>query len=118
MNYLILILLIFISLKIIEKTNCIYLVYASIKSMRRAMNLIMNKKISDHWKEKIIPTYSLGTMKSSLSLLLVFLVIILLFYLVGFLNPEFIEFIFSIKAILISFFSALTYSCLKKFIKR
>ena len=56
MNYLILILLIFVSLKIIEKTNCIYLVYASIKSMRRAMNLIMNKKISDHWKEKIIPT--------------------------------------------------------------
>ena len=71
------------------------------------MNVISNKKISDHWKENIIPRYSSQIMKSSIQMLIILLLISIIFLVADKIFSGFLAFLFSlngiIEAILISF---------------
>jgi len=51
-----------------------------IEVSKKAINIISNKSISDHWKENIIPKYSLQMMKYSLQMLLILFLIIFIFF--------------------------------------
>lgn len=85
--------------------------------MIKANKLIINKKISDHWKEKIIPVYSLKMMQGSISLLIVFSIIIFLFYLIGIIFSSFFEFVISLKGIVTSLLFGFCYLYLKNILR-
>jgi len=118
MNYLILLLIIIISTEILIIFNYSSLINSVIRLTRKAIKIISNKHISDHWKEKIIPEYALRMMRKSLSMLLIFLIVIVLFFITSTFLYEFLEFIFSYKGIIASTIFACGYFYLKKLIKK
>ena len=75
-----------------------------------------NKNISDHWKEYIIPKYSLQMMKYSLQMLLVLFLIIFIFVIADKLFSGFLSFAFSIKGIIESILIAFSYAYIRKLI--
>ena len=65
MTHLILLFICFLSVEIFVRSNYISLIKSLVEVSKKAININSNKKISDHWKENIIPKYSLQMMKSS-----------------------------------------------------
>ena len=118
MNYFILFFIMIISAEIIINSNYILLLNLLIKLNKSAIKVILYKKASDHWKEKIIPEYSLRIMRISLSMLLIFLVIILLFLITSILFNNFLAFIFSPRGIISSILFSFIYLYLKRLIKK
>ena len=78
----------------------------------------MNKNISDHWKENIIPKYSFKMMKYSLQMLIVLFLIIFIFVVADKLFSGFLPFAFSIKGIIESILIAFSYAFIRKLIVR
>lgn len=83
---------------------------------KKALNIITNKNISDHWKEKIITKYSIIMMKDSLQILLIFLSIIFVLILADNIFGGFLSFIFSINQIVESILLAFSYAYLRRLI--
>ena len=110
--------LIVISIEIINISNYIYIIKSLLKISIKASTLILNKNISDHWKEKIIPQYSYKIFKLSLSILLIFLGIFGLFYFIGLLFTDFFNLILSTLGILASILFSLLYVYLKNIFKK
>ena len=50
-------------------------IVALLQYAKKSTHVIASRKISDHWKEKVLPTYSLRVAQNSLKLLFIFLVI-------------------------------------------
>ena len=79
MNHLILFLLVVLSIEIFKKSSYLSLIDLLLKKFLKIKKIIINKKSSDNWKEKIIPAYSFDMMKISFRMLLITLVIIFIF---------------------------------------
>ena len=79
MNHFILFIICFLSIELFIKLNFSGLVFALLNLMKKVVHIISNKYISDHWKESIVPKYSIKMMILSLRILLIFSIIILLF---------------------------------------
>jgi ABC-type uncharacterized transport system permease subunit len=85
---------------------------------KKVTNIIPKNNISDHWKEKVIPVYALRIMKYSLQILLILLLIISLFFIVGFFLNDFLASTLSLVGIIESMVFAFGYVYLRKlFIK-
>ncbi len=83
---------------------------------KKVIYIIPNKKISDHWKEKVIPAYSIKIMRISLQILLILLVLLSVFYIIGAFLSNFFTLIFSAVGIVESIIFAFGYSYLRKII--
>ena len=118
MNHLLLLILCFLSVELFIRFNCIDLINSIINVSTKSIYVLSTKSISDHWKENIIPIYSLQLMKSSIQMLLVFLSIIFLFLLSDKFFSGLIDLTFSRKGIIESMFFAFSYSYLRKIIFR
>ena len=118
MNHLILLFICFLSVEIFIRSNYISLIYLSVEVSKKAINIISNKNISDHWKENIIPKYSLKMMKYSLQMLLIFLLIIFIFVIGDNIFGGFLEFSFSLHGIIESILFAFSYYYIRKLIVR
>jgi len=118
MNYLLLCLIIVISLEIIQKFNYLFLVNSLIQLNKKAYQVILNKKVSDNWKEKIIPEYSLKILKISILMILVPIFLFFIFYLTSLFFNNFQNFIFSIKGILASILISFGYVYSKNLMKK
>ena len=118
MNYLILILIIITSTEILIKFDYASLIKKLIKLNSKSLKIITSKRISDHWKEKIIQQYSFKMIKLSISLLLILFLIIFLFIVSSFLSSNFLDFILTIRSLLATFLFAFGYLYLKKFLKK
>ena len=110
MNHVILLISCLLSVEIIIRSNYLGLVNSIINLSKKAISTILNKNISDHWKENIIPQYSLQMMKYSLQMLLIIFLIIFIFVIADYCFSGFIAFALSwngiIESILIAFFYA------------
>ena len=62
MNHLILLIICLLSVEIFIRSNYLSLIKSLTKVSNKAIHIISNKNISDHWKENIIPKYSLQMM--------------------------------------------------------
>ena len=113
MNHFVLLILCFLSVEIFIRSNYIVLINSIIKVGKKASHTISNKNISDHWKENILPKYSIKMMKSSLKMLLIFLLIISLFLIADKFFIGFLEFTFSINGILESIFITFSYTYIR-----
>ena len=118
MTHLILLFICFLSVEIFVRSNYISLIKSLVAVSKKAINIISNKKISDHWKEYIIPKYSIQMMKVSLQMLLIFLLIIFIFVFVDNFLSDFLKFTFSLNGIIESILFAFSYAFIRKLIVR
>ena len=116
MNHFILLIICFFSVEFFIRSNSLQLISSLIKVSQKAIYIVSNKNISDHWKENIIPKYSIQMMKYSLQILLIFLFIISIFLLLDNLKNGFINFLFSWNGLIESILFAFGYSYLRKII--
>ena len=116
MNHIILSFFCFFSVEIFIKSNYIHLIYSIIKVSKKAVSTILNKNISDHWKENIIPKYSLRMMNYSLQMLLILFLIIFIFVIADNLFSGFLELILSWNGIIESILIAFSYAYIRKLI--
>ena len=116
MNHINLFFICFLSVEIIFRSNYISLINSTINVSKKAISIILNKNISDHWKEYIIPKYSIQMMKYSLQMLIVLFLIIFIFVVADKLFSGFLPFAFSIKGIIESILIAFSYAYIRKLI--
>ena len=83
----------------------------------KALNIIRSRKISDHWKEVILPVYSFQLMKSSFVLFLMFGFLIFLIFVGGLIDPFFFKFILGFVGIIESIFFCYVYSRVRRYFK-
>ena len=118
MNHLILLVLCLLSFEIFIRSNYIILINSTFKVSKKAIYIILNKNISDHWKENIIPKYSLQMIIYSLKMLIILCSIIFIFIIADNLFSGFFAFIFSFNGIIESLFFAFSYAYFRKLIVR
>ena len=116
MNHLILFVICLLFVEIFIRSNYIFLIKSTIKYYKKAISTILNKNISDHWKENIIPKYSLHMIKYSLQMLLILFLIICIFVIANNLSSEFLAFTLSWSGIIESILIAFSYSYIRKII--
>ena len=116
MNHLILLFICFLSAEIFIRSNYIHLINSTINVSKSAISTILNKNISDHWKENIIPKYSLQMMKYSLQMLLILILIFFIFVIADNLFSGFLAFALSWNGIIASIFFAFIYANIRKLI--
>ena len=114
MNHLILLLICFLSVEIFNRSNYISFIKSLIEVNKKAINIISNKNISDHWKENIIPKYSLQMMKYSMQMLLILFLIFFIFVIADNLFSGFLAFTFSWNGIIESILIAFSYAFIRK----
>jgi len=115
-NHLILFISCLFSVEILIRSNYILLVKLIINVSKKAIYTISNKNISDHWKENIIPKYSLQMMNFSLQMLLIIFLIIFIFVVADKLFSGFLAFTFSWNGIIESILIAFSYAYIRKLI--
>ena len=118
MNHLILFVICLLSVEIFIRLNYIDLIKSTILISKKAISTIDNKNISDHWKENIIPKYSLQMMKYSMQMLLILFLIIFIFVIADNLFSGFLAFTFSWNGIIESILLAFSYVYIRKLIFR
>ena len=118
MNHLILFFLCLFSVEIFIRSNYVTLINSTIRVSKKAIFTILNKNISDHWKENIIPKYSLQMMKYSIQMLLILFLIIFIFVIADNLFSGFLAFTFSWNGIIESIMIAFIYAYIRKIIFR
>ena len=117
-NHLILLFICFLSVEVFIRSNYISLINSLIEVSKKAIKIISNKNISDHWKEYILPKYSIQMMKVSLQMLFIFLLIILFFIIGDYALSDFLYFTFSLNGIIESILFAFSYAFIRKLIVR
>ena len=118
MNHLILCIICFLSVEIFIRSNYILLLNSTFKFSKKATSTILNKNISDHWKEKIIPKYSLQMMKCSLQMLIILFSIIFIFVIGNYFLIGFLKFTLSWHGLIASILFAFSYVYIRKQIIR
>ena len=99
MIHIILFIICFLSIELFIRLNFSGLLFALLNLMKKVVHIISNKNISDHWKEIIVPKYSIKMMTLSLRILVIFSIIIFLFLITNIFSDEFIKFSLSKQGI-------------------
>jgi hypothetical protein len=115
-KHLILLVLYVLSIEIFIRSNYIFSINSLIKVTKKAINIILNKKISDHWKENIITKYSLLMIKNSSQILLTIFLIFFIFVIADNLFTGILAFAFSLNGIIESILIAFSYAYIRKLI--
>ena len=107
-----------VSVEIFIRSDYLTLIKSLTNVCNKAISIIFNKNISDHWKENIIPKYSLQMMKYSMQMLLILFVIIFIFVVADNFFSGFLAFTFSWNGIIESILIAFSYAYIRKLIIR
>ena len=118
MNHFILLVICLLSVEIFIRSDFYNLISSTIELSKKSIFIILNKNISDHWKEIVIPKYSLKMMKLSLQMLLAFLFIIFILLFSDKFLSDFLSFALSLNGIIESSLFAFTYAYFRKQILR
>ena len=116
MNHLILLIICLLFIEIFIRSNYISLINSIINVSKKAIYIISNKNISDHWKEDIIPKYSFQMMKYSTQMLIIIFLIISIFVIANKFFGGFLAFTFSWNGIIESILIAFSYAYIRKLI--
>jgi len=97
------------SIELVIRLKLISNVYSIVKILTKVSHIIISSKISDHWKEKIVPVYAYIIFKNSLSILGILFLIIIMFSILVFFSSKFALLLFSIIGIVTSIIISLVY---------
>ena len=114
MNHYILFVICLLSVEVFIRSNYIALINSTIKLSKKATYIILNKNISDHWKENILPIYSLQMMNSSLQMILILSLIIFIFLIADNIFDGFLLFTFSLNGIIESILFTFIYAYIRR----
>ena len=114
MIHLLLLLVCIASVEVFIRLNFLSILDSILKVTRKVTYAIPRDNISDHWKEKVIPTYALKIMKHSLQTFLIFLVIMCLFLISGLLYNNLLALTLSLIGIIESMVFAFGYIYLRR----
>ncbi len=118
MIHLLLLLVCILSVEVFIRLNFLLLFNSILNVTKRVIYVIPQNKISDHWKEKVIPLYALRIMKYSLQILLILLLIFSFFIVADFFLSNFLAFTLSFIGIIESMiFASGSFYLRKLFIK-
>ena len=114
MNHIVLFLVCILSIEVILLVNFFYLLNLTFIDTKKIINIASSNKISDHWKERSIPSYALKIIKTSIKIILIAVSIILIFIIPNIFMSDFINFVSSSIGIVESLFFAIAYFYLRK----
>ena len=109
LNYLYLIVACVISIELLIRLNLMSYVNSVVKISRKVLHIIVTSRISDHWKEKMVPVYAFILLKNSLLILGILFLIILVFSSFIVLSSKFLALILSITGVAMSIVISFTY---------
>lgn len=99
-------------LLLLDLKGCIYRLMININKAK----VIINPKISDQWKEKVVPVYAVFIMKYSLKIILILFVMLFFLIMPELLIDGFINYLMTFRGILESIAFILIYSKLRQVI--
>ena len=114
MNHIALFLVCILLIEVILRVNFFNLLNLTFIGTKKIINIVSSNKISDHWKEKSIPSYALKIIKTSIKVVLIVISIILIFIIPNIFMSDFINFVSSSIGIVESLFFGLVYFYLRK----
>lgn len=114
MIHLLLLLICILSVEVFIALNFLSLLGSILTVTKKVVHIIPQKNISDHWKEKVIPTYALIIIKHCLQILLIVLLILSLFIVAVFFLNDLLAYTLSLIGIIESIFFALGYTYFRK----
>lgn len=117
MIYTILIITLVTSIEIFQISKFLYRVNLMIIFSKKSLKVLRSERISDHWKEKIIPTYAWRLMKLALQILMIIMFIFTIFILVDVYLDGFIEITLSLSGLFISIIFVIIYSWVRRTFK-
>ena len=79
MDHFLLFLVCLAGVEILFRSNLVKQINSLILIFRKIIIIIPNKKVSDHWKEKLVPYYSLIIMKKTVCIFFILSIILLIF---------------------------------------
>lgn len=114
MIHFVLLLVCIISVEVFIQLNFLSLLDLILKVTKKVTYVIFQNNISDHWKEKVIPSYALKIMRYSLQILLILFLILSLFVIINLFINDFFTFALSLIGILESIVFVSGYVYLRK----
>mgnify|MGYP000595507857 FL=1 len=109
LDYLYLVVVCVLSIELFLRLKFISYVNSILKNTNKVFRVIISPNISDHWKEKMVPTYAFILLKNSLSILGILFLIILVFSAFIVLSSKFLTLLLSITGVAISIFISFVY---------
>ncbi len=91
MEHFILLIVCYIALYIFNTFKFIKLANELVLKYKSTFKLINNKKISDHWKEMVLPIYSYNLILLSIKILLILSLILIIFFLASLIHSNFLK---------------------------
>tara|TARA_Y100000768_G_C23855615_1_gene623187 strand:- start:530 stop:886 length:357 start_codon:yes stop_codon:yes gene_type:complete len=116
MNHFVLLFVCALSIELFIRLDFLAVLNSILKQIKKVVYFLPNKKISDHWKEKVIPTYAFKLIKLSLQVFLIIICIICIFLVADILFNDFLIFTFSFVGFIESIFFVFVYVFLRKLI--
>ena len=104
------------SVEILIRSNFTRILASLLKVTRKAIHILPQNNISDHWKERAIPAYAAKMMQYSFRMLLILLSIIFVFFITNYIFDGFIDFSVSPRGIAEAVVFAFGYVLLRKFL--
>ena len=98
-----------LSIELIVKSNFKLILSSLIVISKKVLIVLKSEKISDCWKEKIIPYYAISMFKYSIKLFFIICIIVSIFFLPSFLISDFIFFSISLLGIIESIIICIAY---------
>ena len=108
-NYVYLVVACVLSIELFLRLKFMSYVNSIGKNSSKVFHVIMASNISDHWKEKMVPTYAFILLKNSLLILGILFLIILVFSAFIVLSSKFLTLLLSITGVAISIFISFVY---------
>ena len=109
LDYLYLVIACVLSIELFLRLKFMSYVNSIVRNSNKVFHVIMASNISDHWKEKMVPTYAFILLKNSLLILGILFLIILVFSAFIVLSSKFLALLLSITGIAMSIVISLTY---------
>ena len=109
MTHFLLLLVCILSVEVFIRFNFSSILNSILKVTKKIIHVIPQNKISDHWKEKVIPKYASLIMNYSLKILFILLIIFSFFIVADFFNNDFHILVLSSIGIAESIFFAFGY---------
>ena len=109
LDYLYLVVVCVLSIELFLRLKFISYVNSILKNTNKVFRVIISSNISDHWKEKMVPTYAFILLKNSLSILGILFLIILVFSAFIVLSSKFLTLLLSVTGVVTSIFISFIY---------
>ncbi len=114
MIHFLLLLVCILTIEIFIRLNFLSFLDSIFKVSKKVTHVIAQNKISDHWKERIIPAYALRIMKYSIQILMILLLVIFIFIVAGLFVDNFLALAISLNGVIESIVFAFGYTIIRK----